>query len=69
MTKIFHRDIKIEGEKDEAVSQKIRSRKILPRVKRQKELEMERAPSRLNTWSLYRSVIEGILVVLDVVPI
>lgn len=47
MTKIFHGDIKIDEEEHEAVSQEIRSGKILPRVKKNmkqslKKLDLEK---------------------------
>lgn len=65
MTKIFYGDIKIKGKEDEAISHKNQIwKKALKsyRVKKERDIEIL---SKLNMWSLFISVLEGILLILD----
>ena len=56
----------MEEDEDEAVSQEIISEKIPNHWIEQKDREREReSQSRLNMWSLYKSVPKCILILLD----
>lgn len=68
MAKIFHGGIKIKGEEGKVALKKSYLEKKghgLDGAKGERVLEIERVPSRLNMWKLYKSVHEGILVILD----